>query len=90
MVFWWLGGWTLRRAGASLLSHENERGAIPRFLIDRTWDFSACIKDASPQLRLTLFSTPWAGGRVIGKNGLAQDAERNSHRTGDPTNESNN
>jgi len=35
----------------------------------------ACIKDASPQLRLTWFSTPWAGGRVIGKNGLAQSAE---------------
>lgn len=62
------------------------------FVLIGTWVFSACIKDASPQLRLTLFATPWAGGRVrgpragsphgvagIGKNGLAQSAGKIVH-----------
>ena len=60
-----------------MLVSLHRRGVTPSlfFFVTSTFGFSgACIKDASPQLRLTLFATPWAGGRVIGKNELAQGA----------------
>jgi hypothetical protein len=41
MSFWRLGGWTLLPPGASLPTHENKRGGIPRFFIDRALGLSA-------------------------------------------------
>jgi len=72
VAFWWPPDWTALAPGGSLPMKQARVTLACFCFCSRTWVFSACIKDASPQLRLTLLSTPWAGGRVIGKNGLAQ------------------
>jgi 3D (Asp-Asp-Asp) domain-containing protein len=64
-----------------------KRRALRSLFLFSTQFFSAHrIKDASPQLRPTsYFLTPRAGGRVLGKNRLAQDSEKQElTRTGDP------
>ena len=75
--------WTRPDPCASLLPGKTSLLLVFHFLEQVT--FSAPHQGCKPPTSADIKSTPRARGRVIGKNGLAQDAEgQEITRTGDP------